>query len=195
MEHPSHSAIDADPDPDQVIFALDRPDASLLRYYFFSSLLFGPAFPVVFTILYLRYRTLRYRFDEEGISMRWGALRRREINLTYARIQDIHVTSGILERWLGLARIQIQTASGSHKPEMTLEGMREIEPLRRFLEQRMRQERADGDTKPTASSAAGPLGVDTVAQLTAHLEAVTTELRRVREALERRDAATEARHD
>ena len=185
MEHD----LNPDPEPvtissDQDIFALDRPHSSLLRRYLLFSLLFGPAFPVVFTFLYLRFRTLRYRFDEEGISMRWGALRRREVNLTYARIQDIHVTSGVIERWLRLARIQIQTASGSHKPEMTIEGFRDFEPLRRFLEGRMRQQRDDGVEKPAAGAR---IGADTVAQLTAHLETVTVELRRVREVLERRE--------
>ena len=54
-------------------------------------------------------------FDEEGISVRWGILFRREINLTYARIQDIHLRSNFIERWLNLARIEVQTASGRGK--------------------------------------------------------------------------------
>ena len=58
--------------------------------------------------------------------MRWGILFRREITLTYARIQDIHLTSNLVERWLRLARIQIQTASASASAEMTLEGLHEF---------------------------------------------------------------------
>ena len=62
--------------------------------------------------------------------MRWGILFRREIHLTYARIQDIHLRSNVVERWLGLARLLIQTASGSSGAEMTLEGIPEFEELR-----------------------------------------------------------------
>src|SRR6185369_12043401 len=85
-----------------------------------------------------RYHTLRYRFDEEGIHMRVGILFRRELNLTYARIQDIHLRSGILQRWLGLANVQIQTASGSSGPELVIEGFKEYEAIRDFLYTRMR---------------------------------------------------------
>lgn len=70
--------------------------------------------------------------------MRWGVLFRREIHLTSARIQDIHLSSNVVERWLGLARIEIQTASGSAKAEMTIHGVRESEELRDFLYSRMR---------------------------------------------------------
>ena len=63
------------------------------------------AFLFVLLPLYFRYHTMRYAFDEEGVHMRWGILFRKEINLTYARIQDIHITSGPLQRWLGLANV------------------------------------------------------------------------------------------
>ena len=83
--------------------ALERPSSKLLTYYTLFSLLFGPFFPIAFGYFYFRYRTLRYHFDDEGVSMRWGALFRREISLTYARIQDIHLVSNFVERRLGLA--------------------------------------------------------------------------------------------
>ncbi len=98
----------------------------------------GPLFFILLIPLYFRYHTLRYRFDEEGISMRWGILFRREINLTYARIQDIHLRSNFVERWLNLARIEVQTASGSSGAEMTLEGLLEFEAIRDYLYARMR---------------------------------------------------------
>ena len=84
-------------------------------------------------LLYFRYETMRFRFDAEGVHMRWGILFRRQINLTYARIQDIHLTSGFIQRWLGLADIRIQTASGSAGAEMTIEGLLEFEAVRDFL--------------------------------------------------------------
>ena len=56
------------------IFAIERPDSSLLVYYLISSVPTFIAFPVVFTLLYFRYHTMRYRFSDEGVSMSWGVL-------------------------------------------------------------------------------------------------------------------------
>jgi putative membrane protein len=97
-----------------------------------------PFFFIPLIPLYFRYHTMRYEFDEEGISMSWGILFRRQVTLTYARIQDIHLVSNLIERWLGLARVQIQTASGSSTAELTIEGVREFAVVRDYLYSRMR---------------------------------------------------------
>jgi putative membrane protein len=120
------------------VFRIERPAPALMKYYTLVCLMTGPLFPILIVPNYFRYHTLRYRFDREGISMRWGIIFRREINLTYSRIQDIHLTSNIVERWLGLARIQVQTASASSSAEMTIEGLHEFEHVRDFLYARMR---------------------------------------------------------
>lgn len=179
------------------IFALERPDPSLFKYYILSSFVAGPGFPFLLLYLYFRYHTLRYRFDDEGISMRWGALFRREIHLTYARIQDIHLSSNVVERWLGLARIEVQTASGSSKAEMTIEGIPQFEELRDFLYSRMRGARDGGGAgaastghaaAPRPPTAATPAG-DTDELATVLLQ-VTAELRALRRDLTAKGAAT-----
>jgi len=170
------------------ILALERPHPSLMTYYLLSSLVAGPLFPFVLLPLYFRYHTMRYRFTDEGVSMRWGILFRREVNLTFARIQDIHLTSNLVERWLGLAKIQIQTASGSAKAEMTVEGVREFGALRDFLYARMRGVKAS----PAASGAAAPHaapgrgGDGNLGEVAATLEEAVRELRAIRLALEGR---------
>jgi putative membrane protein len=186
----------------QEIFAIERPDSSLLTYYLISSLPTFVAFPVVFTLLYFRYHTMRYRFSDEGVTMSWGVLFRKEINLTFARIQDIHLTSNFVERWLGLARIQIQTASGSSGAEMTIEGVRECGALRDFLYGRMRGARGMGKTdSPSelacASSPAVPavgsgqaIAGDAASELAATLREVVAELRAIRESLTARGGLT-----
>ena len=90
---------------------LERPDRSLLKYY---------------------------GFEDDGMSMSWGVLFRHEINLTYRRIQDIHLSRNIIQRWFGLATVAVQTASGSAGPEMKIEGILEPEKLRDYLYTRMR---------------------------------------------------------
>lgn len=124
---------------------IERPDSSLLKYYFFISLFAGPAFPIAFLPLLFKYETLHYRFDESGVSMRWGLLFRRETYLTYRRIQDIHLTRNIIQRWMGLATVSVQTASGSATPEMSIEGILEADQLRDYLYAKMRGAKGESD--------------------------------------------------
>lgn len=131
-----------------------RPDRSLLTYYAVASLVAGPFFWIPLVPLWLRYRTLVYRVDEDGISMSRGALFRKEVSLNYGRIQDIHLTSNVVERWLGLGRIQIQTASGASGAELTIEGVPELHRVRDFLYGRMRGARGD-DGRATIGAGAG----------------------------------------
>ena len=182
---------DSSPVSTEEIFAIERPDSSLMTYYALAAIVTGPAFPFVIVPLYFRYHTMRYRFTDEGVSMRWGILFRKEINLTFARIQDIHLTSNFVERWLGLARIQIQTASGSAKAEMTIEGVPQFEGLRDFLYARMRG--AKGGARVLALKTSdggrsdGGLGGATADELAGVLREAAAELRALRRSIEDRD--------
>jgi putative membrane protein len=130
--------------------------------------------------------------------MKVGILFRREVNLTYARIQDIHLRSNILQRWLGLGNVQIQTASGSSGPELVIEGFREFEAIRDFLYTRMRGYQTVGDasvqssekvagsalsqTSPSAALTASTAEAEAVSLL----QSIRDEMRRTRELLEAR---------
>ncbi|NJO56733.1 MAG: DegV family EDD domain-containing protein, partial [Rhodospirillales bacterium] len=107
------------------VSAIERPHSKLMTLYALRACVFPPFSLFALPFFYFRYHTMRYRFDDEGVTMRWGILFRREISLSYARIQDIHLTSGFLQRWLGLADLHIQTASGSAAAEMTMEELHE----------------------------------------------------------------------
>lgn len=176
-------------DRDQIL-ALERPHRRLWHLYVIRSILAGPAIFVVLPVLLFRYHTLRYSFDDQGIHMRWGMFFRREVNLTYARIQDIHVRSGFIQRWLGLADLLVQTASGSAGPEMTIEGFREFEQIRDFLYTRMR---GSADLEPTQKSKASDLplppgmaSAGSGAELMALLGAIRDELRATRLEIQQR---------
>jgi putative membrane protein len=186
------------------IRTLERPHPALWTYYIILAVCTGPGIVIMLPYLYFRYHTLRYRFDEEGIHMKVGILFRRETNLTYARIQDIHLRSGILQRWLGLANVQIQTASGSAGPGLVVEGFKEYEAIRDFLYTRMRgyQDR-QGSPRPAVaramagvaasrdvsavSAAPSPAGE---AEMVTLLLGIREELRRTRELLETRSPAS-----
>jgi putative membrane protein len=176
------------------IRTLERPHPDLFKYYLITAFLTGPGVIAALPYLYFRYHTLRYRFDDEGIHMKVGILFRREINLTYARIQDIHLRSGIIQRWLGLANVQIQTASGSSGPELVIEGFKQFEAIRDFLYTRMRgyQTSATAQRSPAgppqisgipASAATSPSSAEDAVSL---LIAIRDELRQTRQLLESR---------
>lgn len=185
-----------------------RPDPLLLKYYAIVSLLTGPLCVIIFPPLFFKYHTLRYRFDEEGVAASWGILWRREVYLTYRRIQDIHVSRGVIQRWLGLANIAVQTASGSATPELTIEGIPEYDELRDFLYQQMRgakgQAREKGEAKPARVEAApaAVVAAGVVAGAPEHdvadealdlLRQVRDELALVRTKLERREVDASGR--
>ena len=158
------------------IMALERPHRSLWTYYVIRAILTGPGLVVMLPYLFFRYHTLRYRFDDEGIHMKVGLLFRQEVNITYARIQDIHLKSGLLQRWLGLANVEIQTAAGSSNAEVVIEGFKEFEAIRDFLYTRMRGYQAKKTT-------AAPSSENEVVSV---LLAIRDELQRARESLEAR---------
>jgi len=171
------------PLPADTIHGITRPHRDLMTYYTLACLIFPPAFPFLILPAYFRYHTMRYRFTDEGISMSWGILFRRETIINYARIQDIHLRSNFVERRLGLARVLVQTASGNAAAELTLEGLKEFEAVRDFLYARMR-----GVKDPVAPAATATADA-AQADLAAVLREVAAELRATRLALAARPAS------
>ena len=166
---------------------LERPHPHLIRYYLLASILSGPFFPLAALLSFVRYRTLRYRFDDEGVTMRWGVLFRKDISLTYARLQDIHLESNVVERWLGLGRVQLPTASGSAKAEMVIEGLPEYEQVRDYLYSKMRGARGQRIAAPPRHEA-GDDARDELMEVARALRATTEELAALRRTLiERRE--------
>ena len=166
---------------DSDVFAITRPNPILMTLYLIRSVLSGPAIFIVLPIHYFRYHSMRYHFDEDGVHMQWGVLFKREVNLTYARIQDIHLTSGPIQRWLGMTDLQIQTASGSASAEMVIEGILEYEALRDFLYRRMRGAREE---QGAGGASAGTPSLAADAEVMALLQGICEEMRGARQALE-----------
>ena len=165
------------------IYNIERPESVLLTYYILQSLMVGPFLIFLLPYLYFRYHTMRYRFDDKGVSMSWGILFKHEINLSYDRIQDIHLTSNVVQRWMGLAHIHIQTASGSSAAEMKIEGIKDFEAIRNFLYGRMKGYNETAK-RPPAGPGADVAGAVTSPALQATLIELTEEIRLTRQALE-----------
>lgn len=191
---PSAAPIDyARPTPPPFDAAsVTRPDPLLMRYYLLVNVLGGPVYPLLILPAYIRYKTLRYRFDDEGVSMSWGWVFRKETYLAYRRIQDIHVTRNLVHRWLGLSEVAIQTAAGSATAEMKIEGIRDPEGVRDFLYLKMRGVRegpsleSRGVPAPTLPTNDGP-ALNTSDEL-------LTLLTEIRDALRDRDGGNHRGH-
>jgi len=173
---------------EQKIFGITRPSPKLLTHYILQCCYLPPITFIGFPFLFFRYQTMKYEFDDEGISMSWGVLFRKQINLTYARIQDIHLTRGVVQRYLGLADLHIQTASGSAEAEMKIEGILEFEELRDFLYTRMRgysggaKKKSTGQVSPSLPMPESSSASET--ELVAAMKGVQEELKASRQLLE-----------
>lgn len=164
------------PSADDSILSISRPHPDLMKYYLIASFVIPPLFPILMLVGAIRYRTMRYKFTNEGISMSWGLLFRKEIIIQYSRIQDIHLRSNMIERWQGLSKVLVQTASGSSSAEITLEGLKQFEAVRDFLYHRMRGVK-DEAPSPAMEDERGAASFD---ELTATLRDVAAELRALR---------------
>jgi len=71
---------------------------------------------VVFSVVFypgLRYRRWRWQLTELAIELRFGVLVRTQETVPYFRIQQIDITAGPVDRLLGLASLQVTSASAS----------------------------------------------------------------------------------
>ena len=118
--------------------ALERPSPKLLTYYLLMGLATGPGLVIAIPAFIIRYNTLRYRFEDSGLRMQLGLFFRKEVVIAFRRIQDIHVSRNLIQRWLGIASVSVQTASGNAMPEIVLEGITDPDSVRDWLYERMR---------------------------------------------------------
>lgn len=157
------------------VLGITRPDPKLLKLYIVRCLLTGPFFPILILPHLFRYHTLRYRFDDEGIGVTVGIIFRRESYITYSRMQDIHLSRGLLERWFGLGSVEVQTAAGSSEAEIRIEGLTRFNDVRDFLYTRMR----GGQGLPSTAAKPATAGAGVLTE-------IRDELRALRTALEKR---------
>ncbi len=137
--------------------ALERPSPKLLTYYLLTGLLTGPGLFIAIPALIIRYNTLRYRFEESGLRMQLGLFFRKEVVVAFRRIQDIHVSRNLIQRWLGIASVSVQTASGNAMPEIVLEGITDPDTVRDWLYERMRGAKGYSSASPLAAIGPGAL--------------------------------------
>lgn len=77
-----------------------------------TAVLIAAAFALTLQwIVTIRYRYWRYGLAEDVLILERGVWTRKRSMTPYFRVQNVDVTQGPLERWLGLKRLTIRTAS------------------------------------------------------------------------------------
>lgn len=81
----------------------------------------------VVRLLDWRYRS--FSFDGTVLRLEHGVLSRNHRSLDVARIQQVEVHRGAVQRLLGLAAIRVETAGGAHEPEVELRVLTEADAV------------------------------------------------------------------
>ena len=126
------------------------------------------------------YRSLSYEIQDDEVIVRVGIWTKSVKHVPYRTVTNLTVSRGILDRWLGLGTLKIQTAgmSGSTGAEESLVGLTNVEEVYEIVATELRRFR--GGMAPTAAGVEGePAVVSTDA-----LNAILTQVRAIRKVLE-----------
>ncbi len=122
----------------------------------------GPVLALVFVLgalVYevLRYRVFAYELAENTLNIDSGVLFRREREIPLRRIQNVDMTRSILQRVLGIAAVDIETAGG-RSTEASLQYVSQMEAKR--LQEGIRTRKRRLETDESTETAAGKDAAD-----------------------------------
>jgi len=162
----------------------------LLLLLLANAVVFGLVFVVWLLIMVLillwipaYYSSIGYTIEDDAIRGQAGVFWKRYVTVPFAKITNIDVTQGPLERAFSIGTIHIQTAGaggaqGAHA-ELTLVGIRQLEPVKETIRERIRAcDRGKAErkaTEPPAEKTEQPV-----------LEQILLELQAIRKLLENR---------
>ncbi len=125
----------------------------------------GQAF-VSYTVLRLDYEQRWYMVTDRSLRIRSGVWSVGEMTMSFANLQQVTVTQGPIQRWLGLADLRVESAGGgggqpghpraSHSLHVgCFHGVGNASEIRDLILERLRQYRATGLGDPEELSAPG----------------------------------------
>ena len=131
------------------------------------------------------YRSLRYEICEDEVIVHAGILTRSVKHVPYRTVTNLTVRRGVLDRWLGLGSLDIQTAgiSGTNKAEQSLVGVENADEVYALVAAELHRFR--GAMAPTAAGEEGETQQTLSANKT--LTALLSEVRAIRQVLEKHD--------
>lgn len=104
---------------------------AVLEMFSSSTMFTLIAVPVYFLILYLfanlAYKNYRYEVTDDAFIVEYGILQKQKVSIPCDRIQNINIQRGLLDRMLGLAHLDIETAAtGGTVVESSIGGQRSV---------------------------------------------------------------------
>ena len=109
--------------------------------------------PITYFLQRLNYEMRWYIVTDRSLRIRSGVVWLQEMTMTFANIQEIHVNANPIERWLGLANVEVRSAGGGGSDEHgarssghvgTFAGVDNAEAIRDLLVERLRVYRDSG---------------------------------------------------
>ncbi len=85
-------------------------------------------------------RAHKYYLTDQRVIHRFTFFSKRTSSVLYDKIQDIHLTQGILDRMVGLGKIHLNTA-GTNVVEIIFRGVKGPVEVKRMIEQCMMEEK------------------------------------------------------
>ncbi len=129
------------------------------------------------------YRSLQYVIDSDGVRMKKGVFWKRNVTVPFAKITNVDVTQGPLQRAFDVGIIHVQTAGAGGaqgaQAELRLVGVRDLEGLKETIMDRLRG-RKPAATEPAAGSTTEISEPD-------KLDRIVHELTAIRQLLEKRE--------
>ncbi|MDH3253443.1 MAG: PH domain-containing protein [Acidobacteriota bacterium] len=167
--------------------------ALLTRLETLALLIFALQLVTTGLLVKLRWETRWYMVTDTAVRIREGLFHLREQTLTIAKIQNLKVTQGPLQRLFGISDLEIQTAGGGstageeesqkHKAHVgRFRGIDDVETLRNRLRRSLSVKAETGLNDPEQ---AAPVVVD-AGELPAAARELLAESRRLRQTLETR---------
>jgi uncharacterized membrane protein YdbT with pleckstrin-like domain len=107
---------------------------------------------VSYVALHLRFDTTWYIISERSLRIRRGIWVIHETTITYDNIQNIRVSQGPLQRYLGCTDLVVETAGGGQNPQTAgmglnhglIEGVENAHQIRDLISSRLRQSTTAG---------------------------------------------------
>jgi uncharacterized protein len=82
------------------------------------------------------YRRWRFMFASDHLELHYGVWWQRTSSVPYHRLQQVDEAHGPLERWLGMARVQLRSAAATTDASIPGIASRDVDQIRRLLMQR-----------------------------------------------------------
>jgi len=124
------------------------------------------------------YRSLKYEIQDDEVIVRAGIWEKSVKHVPYRTVTNLTVKRGILDRWLGIGTLNIQTAgmSGTTGAEESLVGLPNVDEIYETVGTEMRRFR--GGMSPTMADTDVPESADV-------MQEILVEIKAIRESLEK----------